>query len=109
MRHTSTRHFIHLLLLALVPLAVLSVLVAPALADALGATEPAAQEKPAETSAATASTEETSASTAAPADADVASAPAATKPLAPAKAPAPAEPDYKFVAKWGNAFNSTTT
>ena len=58
---------------------------------------------PAEVSAAPA--EETSVTTAAPFDAAL----APTEPSAPAKALASAEPDYKFVAKWGNPFNSTTT
>ena len=115
MKRSSTRHFIHLLLLALVPLAVLSVLVAPALAEVLGATEPAAQEKPAAPSVGDESAANAAAATdGAPASSDAAASDKGASEQgqaasAPAKAPAPAEPDYKFVAKWGNPFNSTTT
>ena len=115
MRHSSTRHFIHLLLLALIPLAVLSVLVVPALADALGATEPAAQEKP----AAPSTGDESAANAAAATDGAPASSDAAASnkdaleqsqaTSAPAvRAPAQAS-SFDFNINWTNAVSSGVT
>ncbi|ERL12127.1 LPXTG cell wall anchor domain protein [Coriobacteriaceae bacterium BV3Ac1] len=115
MRHTSTRHFIHLLLLALIPLAVLSVLVVPALADALGANEPAAQEKPAAPSvgdesaanAAAATDGAPASSDAAASDKDALEQSQATS--APAvRAPAQAS-SFDFNINWTNAVSSGVT
>ncbi|WP_277259756.1 Cna B-type domain-containing protein [Olegusella massiliensis] len=111
MRHSSTRHFIHLLLLALIPLAVLSVLVAPALADALGANEPAAQEKPAapstgdESAAATddtpASSDAAASDKGAPEQSQAASAPAVRAPIQASS--------VDFNINWTNAISSGVT